>query len=224
MVINKLNRGFDIENDGMIPIILTKIKEYLKSRNYKTIEEFMDGRINSAINEKIVLSIIKSKYGNYMKVPKIRDWYDFAIEYEDQFYPVNIKITDTTHADNLNCKLGIYYVLCGKMPPFDNEVDWISYLKNLNKNIKENDKDYYFLVINKNNPKDIFVNGLKTLATLQPNGNNLPFQCKWNINRLPIERNFYEAKKFILSNFGASIKQRSEIYFIFKKFFGEYVE
>ncbi len=208
----------------MIPKILSEINEYLNQVEYTISDEFSDGRINSAINEKNILSVIKSKYSNSIKISKMREWFDFAIEYDDYFYPVNVKITDTTHADNLNCKLGIYYVLCGKMPPFDNEVSWITYFERLNSDIRENDKDYYFLVINKNQPKDIFVNGLKTLATLQPNGNNLPFQCKWNINREPIERNFEEAKEFLLSNFGNSIKQRSEIYFIFKRFFGDYLE
>lgn len=43
--------------------------------------------------------------------------------------------------------------------------------------MRENNKDYYFLVINKTNNADIFFNSLKMLYELIPNGNNLPFQC-----------------------------------------------
>jgi len=208
----------------MIPKILEDIKNYLINNKLNLSNGSRDGRINSAVNENAILSHIKSKYNDIIKTPKMRDWYDFSIEKDGEFYPINIKITDTTHADNLNCKLGIYYALSGNLPPFDNEVSWIDYFYKLHQAINENDKDYYFLVINKKNATDIFVNGLKTLNQLQPNGNNLPFQCKWNINRKPIERNFDEAKKFLLSNFGLSIKQRAEIYFIYKRFFGDYLE
>ena len=45
---------------------------------------------------------------------------------------------------------------------------------------KNNKKDYYFIVINKNNSKDIIVNSLKGLTILSPNINNLPFQICWN--------------------------------------------
>jgi len=211
-------------SDKMIPNILIEIKDYLIKEEYDLLTNFKDGRINSTINEERVLLLIKQKYNDIIKTPKIRDWYDFAIETDEYFYPVNIKITDTTHADNLNCKLGIYYALTGKLPSFDNEISWIHYFESLHDYMIENNKDYYFLIINKNNPNDVFVNGLKTLKTLQPNGNNLPFQCKWNMNRYPEERTFDEAKAFILKNFGLSIKQRAEIYFIFKRLFGEYLE
>lgn len=208
----------------MIPKILDDIKNYLINNKLNLSNGSRDGRINSAVNENVILSHIKSEYNDIIKISKMRDWYDFSIEKDGEFYPINIKITDTTHADNLNCKLGIYYALSGKLPLFDNEVSWIEYFNKLHQAINENDKDYYFLVINKKNATDIFVNGLKTLNQLQPNGNNLPFQCKWDINRKPSERNFDEAKKFLLSNFGLSIKQRAEIYFIYKRFFGEYLE
>jgi hypothetical protein len=49
---------------------------------------------------------------------------------------------------------------------------------------KNNKKDYYFLVLNKTNPKDIIINSLKGLNLLIPNINNLPFQVCWNKNRL----------------------------------------
>ena len=156
--------------------------------------------------------------------PNSREWFDFSFEEKGVFYPVNIKVTTTVTADNLNCKLGIYYCLTGLLPDFSNGINWLSYFEKLYNNLgKHKNKDYYFLIVNKDNPKDIFVNSLKHIPQLQANGNNLPFQCRWNDNRESKKRTFDESKQFILSKFGESIKLRAEIYFNFKKYFQEYV-
>ena len=47
-----------------------------------------------------------------------------------------------------------------------------------------NKKDYYFLVLNKNNSNDIIINSLKGLRTVTQNLNNLPFQIKWCDNKI----------------------------------------
>ena len=65
--------------------------------------------------------------------------------------------------------------------------------------------------------------GLKVCLCCNPNGNNLPFQCKWDINREYQTRSFQAAEQFILSTFGKSIKLRAEMYFNFKKYFPDYV-
>jgi len=63
---------------------------------------------------------------------------------------------------------------------------------------KNNKKDYYFIVINKNNYNDIIVNSLKGLTILSPNINNLPFQICWNKNRnFKYENIQIKIKKFI---------------------------
>jgi len=205
-----------------IPPILTDICDYLIKLNVKLSKQFADGRINASMNEAELLKEIKEQFG--IQEPRSRAWFDFSIENESGFFPVNIKITDTTHADNLNCKLGIYYALTGLLPHFPNETRWLTYFEHLKENLgKEKNKDYYFLIFNKQNPTDIFVNSLKGLQDLQPNGNNLPFQCKWDNNRKYQNRSFNKAAEFILSTFGHSIKLRSEIYFNFKKYFPEYV-
>jgi hypothetical protein len=205
-----------------IPKKIIEITNYLAKANMELSHQFQDGRINASINEGEILKIISKKFN--IEIPKSRAWYDFSIENKNEFYPVNIKITDTTHADNLNCKLGIYYALTGMLPDFPNEINWLSYFEKLKESIgKKEDKDYYFLVINKQEQTDVFINLLKGLQELVPNGNNLPFQCKWAANKEFKQRSFSEAKDFILSIFGQSIKLRSEIYFNFKKFFPEYV-
>lgn len=169
-----------------------------------------------------LLKVIKKRFE--VIIPRSRVWFDFAIENNQIFYPVNIKITDTTHADNLNCKLGIYYALTGLLPDFQNEIKWLSYFEKLKENFgKFKNKDYCFLIFNKQDNNNIFVNSLKGIKILQPNGNNLPFQCKWEYNKLFYKRSFNKSSEFILSTFGTSIKLRAEIYFNFKKYFPEYV-
>ena len=89
----------------------------------------------------------------------------------------------------------------------------------LAKDIQENDKDYYFLVLNKDAPHEILVQGLKTIGVLVPNGNNLPFQCNWGDNLEPVHRPFDEAKDYLLSCLAKSVKLRANIYDEFKAHF-----
>ncbi|HCN38341.1 MAG TPA: restriction endonuclease [Bacteroidetes bacterium] len=202
--------------------IIKEILEYLRKDNLKLSKKHKDGRLNASINEDEVLNSLHKKFE--LNIPKSRAWFDFSFEESGIFYPVNIKVTDTTHADNLNCKLGIYYSLTGILPDFSNEINWMRYFEKLKTNLsRHKNKDYHFLVINKNNTEDVFHNTLRGLKKIQPNGNNLPFQCKWNENRIYEKRSFQNSVNFILTNFGKSIKLRSEIYFNFKKYFNEFL-
>ncbi|GAA9973756.1 hypothetical protein VN0948_13810 [Helicobacter pylori] len=199
----------------MIPTQLNEIAEFLKTNPYHLSQPLQDGRLNPSVNEEEILNTIKHFFP--IQLPKAREWWDFSFEENDIFYPVNIKTTTTKTADNLNCKLGIYYALCGLLPTFNNEIAWEKYFQKLHKDLGKNtDRDYYFLIINKNDPKDIFINSLKGIQTLQPN--NLPFQCKWDNNREIIQRNFDGSKNFILSALAKSVKLRASI--DLKEFFG----
>ncbi len=193
----------------MIPTQLNEIAEFLKTNPYNLSQPLQDGRLNSSVNEEEILNTIKDYFP--IQLPKAREWWDFSFKKNDIFYPVNIKTTTTKTADNLNGKLGIYYALCGLLPTFNNEIAWEKYFQKLHKDLGKNtNRDYYFLIINKNDPKDIFINSLKGIQTLQPN--NLPFQCKWDNNRKIVQRNFTESKNFILSALAKSVKLRANIY------------
>ncbi|MFP6042998.1 restriction endonuclease [Helicobacter pylori] len=203
----------------MIPTQLNEIAEFLRTNPYNLSQPLQDGRLNSSINEEEILNTIKDYFP--IQLPKAREWWDFSFEENDIFYPVNITTTKT--ADNLNCKLGIYYALCGLLPEFNNKIAWEKYFQKLHKDLSKNtNRDYYFLIINKNDPKDIFINSLKGIQTLQPN--NLPFQCKWDNNREIIQRDFDGSKNFILSALAKSVKLRANIYLTFKEVFGEFFE
>ncbi|WQS55301.1 restriction endonuclease [Helicobacter pylori] len=193
----------------MVPTQLNEIAEFLKTNPYNLSQPLQDGRLNSSVNEEEILNTIKDYFP--IQLPKAREWWDFSFEENDIFYPVNIKTTTTKTADNLNGKLGIYYALCGLVPEFNNEIAWEKYFHKLHKDLGKNtNRDYYFLIINKNDPKDVFINSLKGIQTLQPN--NLPFQCKWDNNREIVQRSFMESKNFILSALAESVKLRANIY------------
>ncbi|WRG73518.1 restriction endonuclease [Helicobacter pylori] len=193
----------------MIPTQLNEIAEFLKTNPYHLSQPLQDGRLNSSVNEEEILNTIKDYFP--IQLPKAREWWDFSFEENKIFYPVNIKTTTTKTADNLNGKLGIYYALCGLLPEFNNEIAWEKYFQKLHKGLGKNtNRDYYFLIISKNDPKDIFINSLKGIQTLQPN--NLPFQCKWDNNREIVQRNFDESKNFILSALAKSVELRANIY------------
>ncbi|MGL2372431.1 restriction endonuclease [Helicobacter pylori] len=205
----------------MVPTQLNEIAEFLKTNPYNLSQPLQDGRLNSSVNEEEILNTIKDYFP--IQLPKAREWWDFSFEENKIFYPVNIKTTTTKTADNLNGKLGIYYALCGLVPEFNNEIAWEKYFHKLHKDLGTNtNRDYYFLIINKNDPKDVFINSLKGIQTLQPNGNNLPFQCKWDNNRKIVQRSFIESKNFISSALAESVTLRANIYLAFKEVFGEF--
>lgn len=214
--------------------ILDYIVAYLKDTELAFTSKNSDGRVNSSENEREFIENLTSNNefniflrNNNLKIihSKIREWYDVAIENNNnnEFYPINIKITDLNKMqnDNLNSKLGIYYSLTGKIPNFSNEIQWEKFFKELHENFNQTDADYYFLVINKNNTKDVFWNSLKKLNSLTPNGNNLPFQCEWNKNRNKIDRDYESAKDFLIKCFGDSIKKRVKIFDDFNKYFNQ---
>ena len=192
--------------------------EFLRRENLQLSTQNRDGRINSAFNADEIFRLLESKF--IINHPNMRDWVDFSFYENNVFYPVNIKVSTTKTTDNLNCKLGIYYALTGKIPPFSNVISWEVYFKTLSENLEPNSKDYYFLIINKDSPSDVFAALLKSLETILPSGNNLPFQAKWDNNRQLINRDFESAKAFLLGTFEES-KLRVDAYFHFRTYFYE---
>lgn len=194
----------------MIPQELTDIQNFLVANAVQLSRQFKDGRINASINEDEIIKAIRSKFD--IELPPPRHWYDFAIRKGSEKIPVNIKVTSTSTADNVQCKLGMYYALTGIWPNFANEMPWGEYFALLKRGLStKKDKDYYFLVVSKRHPSDVFCTSLKQIQTLVANGNNLPFQCNWGSNRLPQSRTHDAAIKFLLGKFYESIKLRANI-------------
>lgn len=206
----------------MIPEELIDIKNFLVANSVELSRRFQDGRINASINEDELIKAISTRFD--IELPPPRYWYDFAIKKGDEIIPVNIKVTSTTTADNVQCKLGMYYALTGIWPSFANEMPWGEYFSLLKQGLStKTDKDYYILVVSKRNPCDVFCTSLKQIHTLVANGNNLPFQCNWGKNRTPHSRTHDEAVKFLLGKFYESIQLRANILYEFEESLGSVI-
>lgn len=206
----------------MIPQQLTDIQNFLVSNAVTLSRRFNDGRINASINEDEIIKAIQPRFD--IEFPHHRHWYDFAIRNGAEKIPVNIKVTSTSTADNVQCKLGMYYALTGIWPTFANEMPWGEYFSLLKRDLsKKTDKDYYFLVVSKRSASDVFCTSLKQIQTLVANGNNLPFQCNWGNNRSPHSRTHDAAIRFLLGKFYDSIKLRANILDEFEAHLGDVV-
>ena len=183
--------------------IFKLLNEIIKNieREIELIETEEDGRVNSMLSEKNILKLIESYCGKerikFIPHSNFRSWYDFALEYEGKFVPVNIKISKCNSCDNVSSKEGMLFAITGLMPNSSNCRNWNVFNKTLadNRN-KELDTDYYFIVINKKT-KEVFPMSLLSANSLIANGNNLPFQINWGKNKTISEKNRKESIKYV---------------------------
>jgi hypothetical protein len=169
-----------------------KIQKYLKSSIFIFSKQNEDGRINSSIDEEEVIRLLNNNFGDKIKKPKIRMWYDIlAFDYKYGWIPINIKTTTTLTCDNTGNLAMCVYAYTNELldihrnKSYENgKMSEILFEKLRNKQYNINcKKDYYFIVLNKNNSNDIIINSVKGLSILTPNINNLPFQVCWDKNR-----------------------------------------
>ena len=176
-----------------LPLIMYKIKDYLKLRAFQFSTQNEDGRINSCIDENEAIKLLIEKFGEKIKKPKKRHWYDIlAFDYIYGWIPINIKSTTTSSDDNTGNLAMCVYAYTDEILDIHNldktycngKMSVILFNKLKNKKYNTNDKkDYYFIVLNKTDASDIIVNSVKGLVILTPNINNLPFQVCWKKNR-----------------------------------------
>jgi hypothetical protein len=175
-----------------LPLIMYKIKKYLKLQAFQFSTQNEDGRINSCIDEDEVIKLLIEKFGEKIKKPKIRMWYDIlAFDYMYGWVPINIKTTTTITRDNTGNLAMCVYAYTNEILDIHRDKSYengkmsdILFNKLKNKKYNTNNKkDYYFIVLNKTNASDIIVNSVKGLTILTPNINNLPFQVYWDKNR-----------------------------------------
>lgn len=199
-----------------MPQVLEDIKQKIIEKNLSLSNDHLDGRINSALNETQIIESIEAEFS--IIKPGVREWFDFIAVDGNKKYPVNIKVSNLEGNDNVQCKLGIYYSVTGIWPDFSNQVSWESFFSKVELDLNKNEnKDYYFIVVSKVDPADIILTSLKKIRHLVPNGNNLPFQCRWGSNRVTVDRTHEQATKFILSTLGKSCDLRANIKSEFEK-------
>lgn len=203
--IQKSFRGY-ISRAKRLPNSIYNIHNYLMNTNIKLNNENDDGRVNSSNCEKIILANLLNGFPYRVKPAPIRKWYDFLLyDYKYGWLPVNIKISKMMTNDNVgNLSICVQaftdHKLDVKKSCYNNKASKILTDK-LSKNEinKINKKDYYFIVINKSNTKDIISNSLKGIKVYTPNINNLPFQVCWRKNRNFVYQNIRDIiHKFII--------------------------
>lgn len=186
--IQKWFRGCNVRL-RQLPLIMYKIKKYLELQAFAFSNQNEDGRINSCIDEDGVIKLLFEKFGDKIKKPRIRMWYDIlAFDYMYGWLPINIKTTTTTTSDNTGNLAMCVYAYTNEMLDIHRDKSYengkmseILFTKLHSKNYNTNNKkDYYFIVLNKTNSGDIIVNSVKGLTILTPNINNLPFQVNWS--------------------------------------------
>lgn len=187
ILIQKVYRGY-ICRRKRLPLILYYVQKYLNNNNIIFSDISDDGRINSSIDELKIISILEKQFHNKIKKPQKRMWYDILLL--DKIFgwiPVNIKITTMKTSDNVSNLAPCVYAYTDEPlnleKTYNNgEMSNIIYYKLKHKKYNFSKKDYYFLVINKEN-KEVVINSVKGLNKLTPNINNLPFQVRWNDNK-----------------------------------------
>ena len=191
-----------------LPIIMYTIQNYLKYVVFQFSTQNDDGRINSCIDEDVIIKLLIEKYGDdKIKKPKKRMWYDIlAFDYVIGWIPINIKTTTTLTSDNIGNLATCVYAYTDEILDIHREKTYengkmseILFQKLQEKKYnKQSKKDYYFIVLNKSTVNDIIINSIKGLTILTPNINNLPFQVNWSKNRnFHYENIKYSIKKFV---------------------------
>jgi hypothetical protein len=191
IIIQKIVRGF-LYRITHLPNIFYLIQKYLETKLFEFSVLTKDGRINSYIDEDKIIDILKKHFTHKIIIPdKIRKWYDILVY--DSIYgwqPTNIKTTTSKTSDNTGNLAMCVHSYTDKIldlhNSYDNgEMSKILFTKLYNKQYnKIHKKDYYFIVLNKTNSKEIIINSIKGLSNLTPNINNLPFQVKWCNNKI----------------------------------------
>ncbi len=154
-----------------------------------------------------------------LEIPPNDFWYDFAIRGRDLFLPVNLKVSSLKGAgDNVSAKDGLFFALTGVDPRDANTNTWERFCTSLARNLSTlTTADYFFLIVSKKNIGDVFWTSLKSLKQLQPNGNNLPFQCDWQDNRERIYRTHDEAARYLLGITRRSFELRADAFMSFQR-------
>lgn len=175
---------------SVLPDVMTDMKIFLESNKVELCTDSVDGRTNSCIDEDRIVEKLLKKFPDIIVVPKIRMWYDILVrDYKFGWIPVNIKTTTGFTSDNVGnlsiCVQAYTDEVLSKEIMHNNGKMYKVLLEKLQKKEYNNTpgKDYYFLVVNKENG-EVIVNSVLGLSKLTSNNNNLPFQVKWKNNKI----------------------------------------
>ena len=181
----------------MFPIELIEAVKYLQQR-VSASGRHEDGRVNSIDDEDAIIDELIAKYGtDNIQKPEKRCWYDVMM----WGYPVNIKSSKMTNADNcISTKVMLYVFTEAEL-----RTGWKYFYTSMRCEKQETGRNYFFIVLDKNTGK-VYLQSLRTLQKLTPNGSNLPFQIRWCDNLEPQERTWQESYDMVTGALKASVR------------------
>lgn len=188
----------------MIPNILINIRGYLTKNTIKLSKIINDGRVCSLVDEDLIINGLEKEFGNSIVKSKERMWYDIKVnDHKHGWIPVNIKSTSMKSNDNAgNMTMCVYsftdYEININKNYKNGKMSKILLEKIKKKELNNSQRDYYFLVLNKNKPDDVIINSIRGLEHIVANPNNLPFQINWNKNRTHVHKPVeYQTEMFL---------------------------
>ena len=189
----------------MFPSELVEVVEYLNSLTIEVSENHEDGRVNSIDDEDTGIDLLIKKYGDNIEKPPARCWWDIKVF----GYPLNFKSSKFgSAADNFSSKAAILYALTNIPEEEVTCSSWKQFQKKLQHNSsQQTPRDYYIIVLDKTTNR-VYLQSLKSLNKLTPNGNNLPFQIKWKDNVEPVQRNYGQAYDFLIECYKESVRKK----------------
>lgn len=158
-----------------------------------------DGRINSVKDEDDIKDILlNSELHDYIISQDIRKVADIIFDINGKKYYFNIKTTNGKSADNIFSKIGTLLAFTNiDENNLKNAISWNKFTELLFSNLKETDRDYYYLVVDKNSGR-VMIRGLKELNIIKSNPSNI-LQMEWykEFDRPKRENSFEDSFKYV---------------------------
>lgn len=203
-----------MNNLNTIEGFLTDVCDFLKTKNFCLSSTSDDGRINSSLDEDIVLDLIVAHYGNLVQKMPPRSWCDFKHVPTNE--PINFKSTSMKSSDNACNYLALIYALTDlsfederKPHSTNDKKQFLTWVRDTDIDSGyNNNRDYWFLIVNKNDPSTVFYNSIKQLNDITSNPSNPPFQVNWSKNKKRIARSFENSIGFINETVFKTIKKQ----------------
>ena len=194
----------------LIPSELEAAAKYLGQQKMTLPSGGGDSRGDSSAGESTVIQVLQNAQqwnivGRNVGTSTNRAPYD--MEFEGLL--VDVKISSLTGADNTNAKSAIFYLLTG-------ETNHPTHTKRFWEELRDREtpdeqRDFYYLIVNKSNTSDVFVVSMKHIAEVILNPSNQPFQANWENCRHPVNRTWQEAKQYLLGMWAKSLHRQAEL-------------
>ena len=200
--------------------------ECLRRKRISLVSRGVDGRMDSAESEeRVTRALLDCAQSHEWTVDSLNDnvgnnrsWIDCRIG----GFPVDVKVSDVEKGsnDNTNGKAAVAFFLTGKEDSPVQSGKLFPWIKE--NEIECEQRDFYYLVVNKRDTSDVFPVSLKHIASLNPNPRNEPFQAKWKDCREPVDRTWREARSFLLSKWADTVKSAQKTWGAMPKHYPEF--